>query len=162
MDALETLLSRVGTWHGRSRLHDPTTGRPEDSASTATVSPAAGGNFVRLDYTWAHQGTPQDGSVLFGRGDEEGSATAHWVDSWHMGKAALECRGSARDEGGISVQGSYPAPPGPDWGWRIVVSPREGAGFRLEMWNITPEGEEAIAVEAEYGSAEEASTARAA
>jgi hypothetical protein len=74
----------------------------------------------------------------------------------------MDCRGSAKGEGGISVQGSYPAPPGPDWGWRIVVEPREGAGFRLEMRNVTPEGEEAIAVEAEYGSAEEASTARAA
>lgn len=162
MNALETLLSRVGTWHGQNRLHDPTTGRPDDSPSTGTVSPIAQGKFVRLDYTWAHQGTPQDGSVLFGRGAEENSVTAHWVDSWHMGDAAMDCRGAAGAEGRISVQGTYPAPPGPDWGWRIVIEPREGAGFRLEMWNITPEGEEAIAVEAEFGSAEESSTAQAA
>jgi hypothetical protein len=40
------------------------------------------------------------------------------------------------------------APPGPDWGWRIVLSP--GDTFRMTMYNIWPEAKEELAVEATY------------
>jgi hypothetical protein len=54
-----------------------------------------------------------------------------------------------------SVRGTYAAPPGPDWGWRIDVTP-DGDKLRIEMHNVWPEeqgGKEELAVEAVYGRA---------
>ena len=53
-------------------------------------------------------------------------------------------------EGSVSIQGSYAAPPGPDWGWRILIEPRQADSFWMVMYNISPEGREALAVEATY------------
>jgi hypothetical protein len=52
--------------------------------------------------------------------------------------------------GVVSLRGSYAAPPGPDWSWRIEIE-AEGVSFLLvRMFNITPLGEEALAVLARY------------
>ena len=76
--------------------------------------------------------------------------TAHWVDTWHVGDGVMSCQGTAETDGSITVLGSYPAPPGPDWGWRIVVQPQDGTALRMVMYNITPDGDESLAVEADY------------
>jgi hypothetical protein len=107
------------------------------------------GRFVRIDYDWAYRRTPQQGSLLIGHEADAAAATAHWVDTWHMGDKVMVCRGAVEPDGPISVRGSYAAPLGPDWGWRTVVTP--GAQrLRLVMHNITPEGQEELAVDAQY------------
>jgi hypothetical protein len=73
-----------------------------------------------------------------------------WVDSWHMGSKFMLCRGEEASEGNISALGSYAAPPGPDWGWRIVLSASTTDEVRILMYNITPEGQEALAVDSKY------------
>lgn len=143
------LLQAVGAWRGTSRLHDPNTGAPEDSASTATVSPVLDGRFVRLEYTWSYQGKPQAGSLMVGRERDPDVMAAIWIDSWHMSDKLMVCRGVADASGRLSVRGSYEAPSGPDWGWRIDVTPGD-TGLTIAMWNVTPEGEESLAVEATY------------
>jgi hypothetical protein len=65
-----------------------------------------------------------------------------------MGDAAMPCAGTAGDVG-VVLLGSYGGGGGPDWGWRIVIVP-DGDDLRLVMTNITPEGQEAPAVEARY------------
>jgi hypothetical protein len=52
MGALDGLIACAGRWRGSNRLHDPTTGSPEDAPATAIVAPLLGDRFVRLDYTW--------------------------------------------------------------------------------------------------------------
>jgi hypothetical protein len=50
----------------------------------------------------------------------------------------------------LSVRGSYAAPPGPDWGWRIEITP-DGRTLRIVMFNIWPDGSrEDLAAEASY------------
>ena len=61
----------------------------------------------------------------------------------------MPCSGSAA-EAAVSVKGHYAAPPGPDWGWRITVQLESAEQFRLIMHNITPDGEEMVAVEAVF------------
>jgi hypothetical protein len=114
-----------------------------------TITPLLGGRFVRIDYDWAYRGTPQQGSLLIGYEADADAVTAHWVDTWHMGDKVMACRGSAEADGGLSVRGSYAAPPGPAWGWRIVLVP-DGQRLRLVMFNITPLDQEALAVAANY------------
>jgi hypothetical protein len=104
--------------------------------------------FLRFDYSWSYHGQPQEGSLLMGGDPSSSSATAHWIDTWHMSHAVLACQGTATANGGLDLKGSYAAPPGPDWGWRIAVVP--GDELRIVMHNIWPEGKEELAVEAWY------------
>jgi hypothetical protein len=122
----------------------------EDSPSTAELTPLLGGKFIRLDYTWAYQGAAQEGSLLIGYQSGREVVTAHWVDTWHMGESVMSCRGIGETDGSIMVRGTYSAHPGPDWGWRIDLRPREGTDLRLVMYNVTPDGHEEVAVEVDY------------
>ena len=159
MSALDRLAACAGRWRGSSRLHDPHTGKPEDSTSTAVLTALLGGRFVRLDYDWSYRDARQEGSLLLGRQSDHGRATAHWIDSWHMSDGVMACEGAVDTDGTIDVRGSYAAPPGPDWGWRIVVRPADGPALHIVMYNVTPEGEEALAVEATFARADAGSGA---
>lgn len=145
MDPIEALTSVKRAWSGTNTLQDPITGKPEESSSTVAITPVLAGRFVRLDYTWAYQGAPQEGSILIGF--DAGEVSAHWIDAWHMGRKVMACAGTAAD-GVITVRGSFAAPPGPDWGWRIAITT---SPLRITHTNIHPDGEEDLAAEGVYG-----------
>jgi hypothetical protein len=151
MTAFTTLQSLTGTWQGTYSLQDPFSNLAVESASTARVTSILGGRFVRLDYTWEYETQPQEGSILFGYEGDSDKITAHWIDSWHMGDKVMVCRESDHDRTLISVLGGYAAPPGPDWGWRTTIEPTETPnGFRMTMYNITPDGQEELAIGVTY------------
>lgn len=150
MSVLEEFMSYIGSWRGNNRLHDPNTNAPEDSPATATIIPVLGGRFIRMDYTWEYLGSPQAGSLLIGYEADADVVTAHWIDTWHMQDKVMACRGTTNDNSEISVVGSYGAPPGPDWGWRTRIRPQANQNLRLVMFNISPDGQEELAVEADY------------
>ena len=152
MSTLDALAACTGNWRGTNTLLDPHNSITEESAGTATVTPVLGGKFVRLDYTWDYKGKPQEGSLLIGFEARADTVTAHWIDSWHVGDKVMVCTGSGQAGPALSVRGSYAAPPGPDWGWRIEITP-DDSRLRLEMFNIWPEGKEELAVEAVYARA---------
>jgi hypothetical protein len=117
------------------------------------VTPVLGGRFVRLDYTWGCQGKPQEGSLLLGFDPDAETVTAHWIDTWHMSDKAMVCSGPRPAAETLAVTGAYAAPPGPDWGWRIEVTPEAGHRLRLVMWNLWPAsqgGREELAMAATY------------
>lgn len=149
MSALEHLRAVAGSWQGTNTLQDPMSGAPEISAATAIVTALLGGKFVRLDYTWQYQGNDQAGSVLLGYEAEAAVITAHWIDSWHMNDKVMACRGTVDEQGIYSVRGSYTVPDNPDWGWRIVLDPTAGETLRMVMYNLDPDGQEYLAVEAD-------------
>lgn len=145
---LEVLARLAGKWTGTNRLWLHPQAPVRESATTMAVAPAAQGRFLAFAYTWADEGKPQDGLLLIGgEGDE---VTGAWIDSWHMGTKLMLSRGAATTTGAVSIAGTYAAPPGPDWGWRTVIEPRGADTFRFAMYNITPGGEEALAVETIY------------
>ena len=149
MSILDALAACAGSWRGTNTLQDPHNNIAEESAATATVTPVLGGRFVRLDYTWGYQGKPQEGSLLIGFDTQADTVTAHWIDTWHMSDKVMACTGSSPSGPTLAVLGSYAAPPGPDWGWRIEITPGDSQ-LRLVMVNIWPEGKEDLAVEATY------------
>jgi hypothetical protein len=150
MNPLDALSACVGSWRGTNTLQDPHAGVAAESPSTAAVSPAPGG--ARLDYTWSYQGKPQQGFILFGSDGTTGAVTAEWTDSWHTGGQPMACSGPKSGGATLSVRGTYAAPPGPDWGWRIDVTP-EATKLRIVMHNVWPQeqgGKEELAALAEY------------
>jgi uncharacterized protein DUF1579 len=147
MSILDGLAACAGSWRGTNKLQDPHSNLDEDSPATATVTSVLGGRFVRLDYTWDYKGAPQEGSILIGYEAKTDTATAHWIDTWHMGSQVMALAGPGGPT--LAVKGTYAAPPGPDWGWRIEITPSEES-LRMVMFNIWPEGKEDLAVEAVY------------
>jgi hypothetical protein len=152
MPGLDALLACAGSWKGTNILHDPNTQKPEESSGTARVTPILEQRFVRLDYTWSYQGKPQEGSLLVGFDPNTRTISGHWIDTWHMGHAAWIGLGTEPEEGTFRLAGTYAAPPGPDWGWRIEITAGPGVdALRIDMHNIWPDGKrEDPAVDAVY------------
>ena len=146
MTVSPALTSLVGKWQGKNSLWLSPDEPVRESAATAVCQTVAQGKFFQLNYTWADEGKPQAGMLLLGQIQEQLEAT--WVDSWHMQDKMMTCTGTAAANAPLSVLGYYAAPPGPDWGWRLTVQPENNDQFRFLMYNITPEGEEMLAVEA--------------
>ena len=141
----------VGTWAGTKHLWmGPPPAAAQTSDSRLEVSAAAKGKFLSLSYSWSFEGEGQEGLMILGNNNPAEEATAAWIDSFHMSGKVMYCRGTVGDDGKASVLGSYEAPPGPDWGWRITLQAQPSGGLLLEMYNITPDGDEALAVRGEY------------
>jgi hypothetical protein len=151
MSAPESLEKLVGQWRGTGTLFQPWTTPAESKyESTAMVALAALGKFITIAYKWVEGEKPQEGLLLLGCENKNEEVSYIWIDSWHMSDKAMVCKGKIDSEGVITLVGSYEAPPGPDWGWRTVIVPVSDESFKILMYNVTPEGEEAIAVENLY------------
>ena len=140
-----------GEWKGTKRLYlNGESGPQKTSASRLTVAKAARGSFLMLAYTWSFDGDPHEGLMMLGYDDKQNVATAAWGDSWHMNSKVMNCRGVLDESGAINVVGSYEAPPGPNWGWRMAIFSASVGELRVVMHNIDPDGQEDLAVAAEF------------
>ena len=153
MSIPEKLSPLVGRWAGRNRLH--MAWNPEnplhESEGTAEVRTRSGDQFLEISYTWVYEGQPKEGVILLGRDDKSGSVNATWTDSWHLAHQLMQCEGQETD-GGISVKGHYKVEGHPDWGWRTEIVPGDDS-FRYLMYNVSPDGQEDIAVEMDLSPA---------
>ncbi|MGQ0539303.1 MAG: DUF1579 family protein [Gemmatimonadaceae bacterium] len=155
MSLAHSLTSLLGDWRGTNVLYRPWVDpSATQSPATARVESVVNDNFVTISYTWACDGDPHTGLFVIGHAPADAKVTATWIDSWHQSAKIMYCEGSiAPPTGVISFHGTYAAPPDPDWGWRTEITPRDGVGFDIVMYNITPAGEEAVAVESRYSRA---------
>lgn len=149
MSIPEKLRSLAGNWTGNNRLHLPWLPEPMvDSGGTAIVTSRVGGQFLEIAYTWSHEGKPQEGVIVLGGDSKTDAVGAFWTDSWHMAHQLMPCEGKQESDGSVSVSGSYKVEGHPDWGWRTEIIPGE-ENLVYKMYNVTPDGEESIAVEME-------------
>jgi hypothetical protein len=152
MGVPEGLAGSFGSWAGTNRLWRswlPEEERLAESLASATVAPAARHTFARIEYTWSLEGEAHEGVILIGQNPDTGALQAVWTDSWHMGHTLMVCQGT-ESAGSVVIQGSYAAPPGPDWGWRITIEVAGADSLGMTMHNIAPGGEEDLAVEARF------------
>jgi Protein of unknown function (DUF1579) len=138
----------IGEWRGTKQLYLEPPAPAVSSPSTLFVKPVAGGSFLQFNYDWTYEGEAQAGVLLFGC-DEENAASAAWVDSFHMSSKIMSLTGSAADRS-AEVSGSYAAPPGPDWSWRITIRSVSLNELTIVMHNISPEAQENLAVQIGY------------
>lgn len=140
----------IGDWQGTKLLYFSPPPDPPAATSPAklAVTPVAGDSFLQFSYDWTYEGEQQTGVLLLSC-DEENAASAAWVDSFHMSSKILWCLGTVAD-GVPNVLGSYAAPPGPDWGWRIAIRSVSQNEMQIVMHNISPEGQEDLAVQADF------------
>ena len=150
MTLSEGLKALAGRWQGTNRVWLSPNDPVMESQTEAVVSLTALGKFLSLQYTWSVDGELQEGLLVLGQESPQGLVKAAWVDSWHMSDVMMVCEGAVSPEGAVWVRGTYAAPPGPNWGWRITLESQAGNTFRIVMDNISPEGVEMLAVEAVY------------
>jgi hypothetical protein len=146
---LEGLCSTA--WVGTSGLWlDPSQPKAA-SSTTAEVELVAGGNAASIRYDWAFEGTTHEGILIVGARDN-GEAEASWLDSFHMSDSFMVSKGRLGDGDNLSVLGSFAAPDGQDWGWRTEIAKLSSASWRIQMFIITPTGEEALGFELDYAT----------
>lgn len=140
----------VGSWKGTNRLHTPWLDEKiKQSDSSARVQSKMNGQFLSIEYTWTFDEEPQEGMLILGCDLKSDAVQAVWTDSWHSKNVLMLCNGAIDADGNVSVVGSYSVPENPDWGWRTELR-RGNDSFRYLMHNISPEGEEDIAVEMDF------------
>lgn len=140
----------VGSWRGSSKLWFTPADPALESETTAEVGTAGNGKFLTLRYDWTYKDKRQEGFLLIGDDPSAGRCDAVLVDSFHNSHRAMPLTAALVGDGPVSVLGAYSAPPGPDWGWRVTLELPAEDQFILRMFNITPDGTEALAVEASY------------
>jgi hypothetical protein len=150
MDLRSALGGCVGHWTGTNKLWlEP--GTPvRESATTAVVGLAMTGAFATLQYSWEDSGQPQEGIIVVLNKAEPGPDDYAWFDTFHTGGKFMMLRGEEVGPARLSALASYPAPEGPDWGWRVVLSSESDDALELRMYNIAPDGTVYPAVEARY------------
>ncbi len=141
----------VGDWAGRNQLWMEPGTPVHECATTASVAPEARRVCTSIRYAWEFNGQPQEGLLLVLNAAEPGPDNVVWVDSFHTGGRLMRFHGETDELGRISALGSYPAPPGPDWGWRIVIGSDGPGELHVLMYNILPDGTVYPAVESRYG-----------
>ncbi len=139
----------LGHWAGTSELHLSWLPQGENilkSATALTITSDRHNTFATLRYTWTHEEEEQDGMLLISA-DGMGGCTAGWSDSWHQSRTVMPLSGEAKAK--INLKGFYKVEGHPDWSWRIQIL-LNGSALILEMFNVSPEGEEEWAVRGTY------------
>lgn len=150
MSVYDELAQYVGAWSGTNNLY--LSWQPESltqSESTLNVSLKANKQFVAFEYTWAYEGKPQEGLILLGADTKSDAVQTVWTDSWHSSHTFMLSDGKANGNGSVSVKGYYKVEGHPDWGWRTDIIPAD-TKLRIVMYNVSPDGDEELAVETEY------------
>ena len=149
----EKLSVLIGNWRGVNRLHMPWNAQDplHESQATAEVRTRSGGQILEIAYTWNYEDTLREGVLQICCEGKGSAVTASWTDSWHLAHQLMHCEGLETENGGISVTGAYKVAEHPDWGWRTEIVPGSDS-FRYLMFNISPRGEEDLAVEMELSA----------
>lgn len=98
----------------------------------------------RVSVSWAYEGAPKEGAlVLSGPGP---ACRGDFTDTFHA-TTAMVLHGHA-DGSAVRLYCTYSAGDGsPAWGWRIVLDWYDPDHFSFRMFNVLPDGQEALAVE---------------
>lgn len=149
--AHQHLAAMAGDWEGSFKLwFEP--GDPAcESTQRGTIRPVLDGRFLLHEYETEINGEPVSGVALYGYHLDGQAWEASWAESFGTGTQLMHCSGRADPGAAFSVLGHYgDGQGGPDWGWRTGIEQPDADTLVITMTNISPQGEEAKAVETRY------------
>ncbi|MET3493484.1 DUF1579 domain-containing protein [Variovorax boronicumulans] len=150
-DGVHAQLARMaGQWEGRFRLwFEP--GKPADeSVQRGSIRVLLGGRVLLHEYTGRCGGEPMQGVALIAHHLDECRYESAWAESFGTGTSIMFSTGTSGDPR-LSMLGSYSDKEGGStWGWRTAIEQPDDDTLNLRMYNISPAGEEALAVEVNY------------
>lgn len=144
------LANAEGEWVGPSLLCFAPDQPTITSDSTATIARVVNGTALEIHYDWSYDEKPHQGVLIVADSKGDKRCEISWMDSFHYAHRIMLLTGEYAGDGEINVRGAYAAPEGPDWGWRMTLEMPDAGTFILRMFNITPDEQEAWAVEATY------------
>jgi hypothetical protein len=146
MNIPENFQKLVGFWDGNNRLimypDDPVA----ESKAEASVGLEVHRKFLKINYKWSLEDKEHEGLMIFGFG-KEAKITSVWIDSFHQSGDFMKCAGTIEGDT-ISVKANYTQPEYAEWAWRTNLEFHNENSFSFTMYNVSPDGSEALAVEA--------------
>lgn len=137
----------LGLWRGQCRTWFEPNKLADESTVEGRFESILGGRLVRHTYNGEIQGSPRTGEETIAFNSIVNQYQVAWFDDFHMSNGIMFSVGESREDG-FFVKGEYEVGPDqPAWGWKTVYELASDDKLIITAFNITPEGQEAKAVE---------------